>query len=106
MKYYSVVEIEITDQGWVPNYIQNVTRMVESHGGRYLARTSDIQRLEGDRKAPGVFVIIEWPSKETAEAFYKSEEYRPFLEARLSGAKNEMTLVSGEDIAKVAQGIN
>jgi uncharacterized protein (DUF1330 family) len=43
MKYYSVAEIEMTDQGWVRTYVQNFTRLVEQRGSRYLARTSDHQ---------------------------------------------------------------
>jgi hypothetical protein len=33
MKYYSVAEIEITDQSWVPAYVKNVTGLVELVGG-------------------------------------------------------------------------
>ena len=103
VKYYFVAEIDINDQSWVPDYIKNVTPMVERHGGRYLTRTSTINKMEGDRTAPGLFVIIEWPSKEAAHAFYNSEEYKTYLENRLSGAKNETVLISGEDVAKVAR---
>jgi uncharacterized protein (DUF1330 family) len=64
MKYYSVAEIEITDQSRVPAYAKNVTGLVEQRGGRYLARTSRIEKLEGERKVPQIFLIIEWPSKD------------------------------------------
>ena len=37
--------------------------------GRYLARTSKVEKVEGERKLPQVFLIIEWPSQETAKAF-------------------------------------
>jgi uncharacterized protein (DUF1330 family) len=50
MKYYSVAEIEITDQSWVPAYVQNVTRLVEQRGGRYLARTSKIENSKADAR--------------------------------------------------------
>ena len=103
MKYYSVAELEITDQSWLPAYVKNVTAMVERAGGRYLARTSKIDKLEGERKAPQIFLIIEWPSKDTAEAFYESAEYRPYRESRIKGARNEFVLVAGEDIAKAAR---
>src|SRR5438477_7810400 len=103
MKYYSVGELEITDQSWVPGYAKNVTTMVERAGGRYLARTSKVEKIEGERKAPQISLIIEWPSRETADAFYDSEEYRPYRESRIKGAKNEFILVAGEDIAKAAQ---
>lgn len=103
MKYYAVAEMEITDRGWVQEYVKNVTRMVEQRGGRYLARTARVERLEGERKLPQVFLIIEWPSKEAAEAFYQSEEYRPYRERRIAGAKNEFLLVAGEDMTKAAR---
>lgn len=102
MKYYAVAEIEITDQGWVPAYIKNVTGMVEQHGGRYLARTSKIEKLEGEGKTPQIFLIIEWPSKETAKAFYESDEYRPYRQSRMEGSRNEFLLVAGEDMTRTA----
>ena len=102
MKYYCVVELDITDQSWVQQYIQNVTRLVERSGGRYLARTPKIEKVEGERKVPGIIVILEWPSREAAITFYESDEYRPYRESRIAGARNEFLLVAGEDIAKVA----
>ncbi|HEX7962158.1 MAG TPA: DUF1330 domain-containing protein [Terriglobales bacterium] len=101
MKYYAIGEIEVTDPSWVPAYLKDVTRMVEAHGGRYLARSSKVEQLEGEHKSRPVVVVIEWPSKEAAQAFYESEEYRPYLNSRLAGARNHMLLVAGEDIAKV-----
>jgi len=47
-------------------------------------------------------VIVEWPSKEVALAFYDSEEYRPYRQSRLAGAKNEFLLVAGEDVTNTA----
>jgi uncharacterized protein (DUF1330 family) len=38
-----------------------------------------------------------------AEAFYESEEYRPYRQRRLEGAINELVLVAGEDIAREAK---
>ena len=103
MKYYLIAEIEITDQSWVAEYIKNVTGMVERRGGRYLARTPKVERIEGERKPAGILVIVEWPSKEAAVAFYESEEYRPYRQNRIAGARNEFFLVAREDIAKAAQ---
>ena len=33
MRYYAIVEIDITDQSWVADYVKNVTPMLERHGG-------------------------------------------------------------------------
>ncbi len=99
MKYYAVVELNITDDSWMEDYTPNVTALVKKHGGDYLARTMTMERVEGDRALPGAFAIIEWPSKEAAEAFYSDPEYQPYLKSRLAGSTGEFTLVAGEDIA-------
>ena len=103
MKYYCIAELDITDSAWVSDYVRNVTKLVERHGGRYLSRTSNIEKLEGERKAPQIFLIIEWPSRDAALAFYDSDEYKPYLKSRLTGAGNELLLVAGEDIAGAAR---
>ena len=103
MKYYAVAEIEVTARSWVRDYVANVTPLVERHGGRYLARTTNVERLEGDRRTTPLFVVIEWPSREAAQAFYESDAYRPYRELRRAGARNEFVLVAGEDVTKTAQ---
>jgi uncharacterized protein (DUF1330 family) len=103
MKYCAVAEIEIKERSWVAAYIQNVTRLVEQRGGRYLARTSKIVKFEGEREVPQVFLIIEWTSQEAAMAFYESDEYRPYRQSRMAGAKNEFLLVAGEDMTRTAR---
>ncbi len=103
MKYYAIAEITVTDPTWVPDYFANVTEMVERRGGRYLARTARIEKVEGERPPARVVVIIEWPSLEVAQSFYDSEEYRPFRQRRIDGAHNEFVLVAGEDVNNVAR---
>ncbi len=98
MTYYAVAEIDITDRSWVSEYVKNVTPMVERYGGRYLARTPRIEMLEGERHPPQIFLIIEWPSKEAAEAFYRSDEYKPYMESRKKGSRGKFLLVAGEDV--------
>lgn len=103
MKYYAVAEIDITDPSWVPDYVEQVTRQVEERGGRYLARTPQVEQVEGDRTPPQIFLIIEWPSQAAAVAFYESDDYRPYRERRMRGARNEFALVAGEDVSGVAE---
>jgi len=101
MKYYVVANImEVKDDSWVPEYMEKVTKLVEQNGGKYLARTPQVERLEGDQTMPHLAVIMEFPSKEAAHTFYTSEEYSPYLENRKAGAVSQLTLVAGEDIAK------
>ncbi|HEX9985518.1 MAG TPA: DUF1330 domain-containing protein [Thermoanaerobaculia bacterium] len=102
-KYYSIAEIDITDQQWVAEYVKNVTPMVERYGGRYLTRTSHIEKLEGERTPPQLVVLVEWPSREVCDTFYQSEEYRPYRQSRAAGARNEFLLVPAEDVARAAR---
>src|SRR4051794_26702101 len=103
MKHYAVAEITITDPSWIADYVRDTTPLVERFGGRYLARTSNVGIVEGDRPVPQICLLIEWPSKGAAMAFYDSEEYRPHREARRAGSTGEFVIVAGEDDAGVAQ---
>jgi uncharacterized protein (DUF1330 family) len=103
VKHYAVAELDIEHSAWVNDYVNDVTPMVERRGGRYLARSTRIERIEGEREPPQLLLIIEWPSKAAAEEFYASEEYRPYREARRAGARNEFLLVSGEDVNGLAR---
>ena len=102
MKYYAVAEIDIIDPGWIPAYVEQTTRLVEERGGRYLARTPKAEKLEGERDPAQIHLIIEWPSKEAGEAFYSSEDYKPYLDSRRRGSRGELVLVAGEDVNKLA----
>ena len=103
MKHYAVAEITVTDRAWARAYVDNVTPLVEQFGGRYLARTSNIDILESSGHVPQMILIIEWPSKELALAFYESEEYRPYRESRQAGSNGGFFLVPAEDINGAAR---
>jgi uncharacterized protein (DUF1330 family) len=47
-------------------------------------------------------LIIEWPSKAAFDAFYNSDEYRPYRDALHAGATCELVLVAAEDVNRVA----
>jgi uncharacterized protein (DUF1330 family) len=51
--------------------------------------------VESNGEAPSVVVVIEFPSKEAAGAFYASAEYQPWLEKRKAGSQTELILVDG-----------
>ena len=102
MKYYAVGEINVTEFDWIQEYAENVTKIVESVGGKYLARTSEAETQEGDDQLPTISLIIEFPSKEAALKFYTSDEYAPYLKARQNGSTGKLVLVAGKDDANQA----
>lgn len=105
MKHYAIVRLDVTDPGWIRDYVAAVTPLVARHGGRYLARTDRVERWEGDSPPPQIVIVIEWPSREAAESFYRSSEYRPHLEARRGGSAGEILLVAGHDMAAPLEAI-
>jgi uncharacterized protein (DUF1330 family) len=93
MTVYVVGRIRVSDPSWIEGYIPNVQKLVESHGGKYLVRSPEFDVVERDGDAPTVVVVIEFPSKDAATAFYNSAEYQPWLAARKAGAATELILV-------------
>lgn len=101
-KCFSVVIADtVTQMDWVPDYEAAVSSIVDRYGGRYLARAAgdSSQIFEGDREPPVGIVLVEWPSKEAAEAFYADPDYRPHRAARLAGTTGVSYLVEGLDDA-------
>jgi hypothetical protein len=50
-----------------------------------MVSNGEVEKVEGERPAPQVVVLIEWPSKEAADEFYASEEYRPLSRGARTG---------------------
>lgn len=100
MKYYAVAEVNVTDPHWVSGYLAQVNRIVERHGGRYLARTSRHEMMEGEAMLHQTSIILEFPSKDAAYSFYNSDEYRPLRDARVAGSSGKLYFVAGEDAAR------
>lgn len=98
MPCYVYVEMRITDPGWVADYVREVSRQIAAHGGRYLARTNQVEQLEGEGDRPAIIGLVEFPSKADAQAFYHSDAYRPFRESRIKGASSRLLLIEGEDM--------
>ena len=97
MSYYSVLAITPTSEDWIPAYIESVGGIIAKHGGKFLARTASHERIEGDGPNPAVQAILEWPSKDAADAFYSDPEYKPLLDSRLAGATTDWFNVEGKD---------
>lgn len=95
--YYSVLEVTPTKQDWVPAYVETSSRLVEKHGGKYIAQTDVHESLEGDRENPALRVIIQWPSRQAALDFMQDPEYAPHLAGRSAGSISHHALIEGVD---------
>lgn len=97
MTYYSVLAVTPTSEDWIPDYIGPANALVAKHGGKYLARTASHRRLEGNGEDAALRIILQWPTKEAAEAFMSDPEYLPHLKARTEGSVSHHFLIEGKD---------
>src|ERR1041384_2738921 len=93
MPAYLVVDVTYQDAGWIEAYRRDVPDLIAAHGGRYLAKALNPQRLEGDRTPPSTMAILEFPTAEAARAMLDCPEYQPYAQARRAGAETTIFLL-------------
>jgi uncharacterized protein (DUF1330 family) len=93
MPAYVIGRLQIHDPSWVSEYVAKNEIILRKHGGRYLVRTGKIDSIEGDTPLPSAVVVLEFPSREQAEAWYRDPEYAPLIEMRQRGSSGDAILV-------------
>ena len=96
MAYYSGLDVTPTDDAWIPDYLPTANARVAAHGGKYIARTTSHEQVEGEAQEAGLRIIIEWPSKDAAQTFMADEAYAPHLAARTAGSVSHHYLIEGK----------
>lgn len=94
MPAYVIVDVEVTDANTYARYRELAGPTVAAFGGRYLVRGGRVEPLEGTW-VPSRFVVLEFPSPDTARAWWASDEYAPAKALRHAGARSQMILVEG-----------
>ncbi|MFT5701818.1 MAG: hypothetical protein ACI8ZB_004719 [Desulforhopalus sp.] len=97
MSYYSVLAVTPTTEDWIADYIGPANAIVAAYGGKYIARTSSHERLEGKGEDSALRIIIEWPSREAAMGFMNDPAYVPHLKARTAGSISHHFLIEAKD---------
>ncbi|WP_372572724.1 DUF1330 domain-containing protein [Ruegeria jejuensis] len=99
MSVYLIAEIKITDDSWVPDYAANVHKLVEKHGGKYLARSGNIDTLEGEERDSTLIALLEFPTRAALDGFATGPEYAPYAQARQAGSISSFRVIDDTDIA-------
>lgn len=94
MPAYVIVDIEVKDRDGFARYVEEVAPMLARWGARYLVRGGEVEVLEGEWDHHTV-VLLEFPSRKVAEAFYESEEYAPLLALRLDSTSSMLAILEG-----------
>ena len=81
--------------GDIPNdealtYLEHVEATVAPHGGKWLAQGSG-EVIEG--AWPGAVVLMEFPSRDAAQAWYRSPEYHAILPLRTRNAISDVIFI-------------
>ncbi len=95
MTAYVIVDTKITNAEAYESYKKLARPIVESYGGKYLARGGDLDVVEGDLWTPTRIVILEFTDMATARKMLDSEEYAPVKAVRHANADCTAIIVDG-----------
>ena len=85
-----VVAAETPKTDMFSEYRKAVPATLEAFGGKFIVRGGNLTLLHSR------FVIIEFPSREAAEGWYRSPEYQRIIGLRLSSAVSNLVIVEGQ----------
>ena len=94
MATFLLADIEVQDPEGYQEYIQLVPPLVEKHGGVYRARGGDCSVKEGSWQ-PRRTVLLEFPDRTSAEAFYNDPDYAPVKAIRLRTTDTNLVIFDG-----------
>jgi uncharacterized protein (DUF1330 family) len=95
MPAYLLIEAKVSDPLAYATCEELAAAAVSKYAGRYLARDSRSEVLEGQWSKPGHLLVIEFDSVLQAKKFYNSAEYAAARAARANAAEINTLLVDG-----------
>ncbi len=99
MTVYVIADVEVTDDAWIPEYAQKVHDIVHKHGGKYLARSANVEVLEGEPLPTTLIALLTFPDAESARAFAEDPEYAPYGSSRQAGSNSRFQMIDDTDVA-------
>ena len=98
MKALCIVYENIDDWDGFDLYRTKVMPTLEPFGGRFLVRGGAFTTLEGEMPYERI-VVLEFPSRDAAEAWYRSDAYQAVLPIRLAASRCQFVIVDALDTA-------
>lgn len=95
MKAFVIAAETPKDESKFSEYRKAVPATLEAFGGKFIVRGGNLKLLEGQWPHPRL-VIIEFPSREAAEGWYRSPEYQKIIGLRLSSSVGNLVIVEGQ----------
>jgi uncharacterized protein (DUF1330 family) len=94
MKAYLIAVETVHDETMFAEYRKHVVGTLAPFGGAFVARGGQLTVLEGQWQHPRT-VIIEFPTREAAENWYKSADYQKIIGLRLNSTSGSLVIVDG-----------
>jgi uncharacterized protein (DUF1330 family) len=95
MPVYIISDVTVKDRNAMEEYRTRAAPTIALYGGRYLVRGGEAEALEGTW-LPRMFIIAEFPDRETARKWYRSPEYAEALAFRDIALSRNLILVDGD----------
>ena len=95
MKAFVIAAETPKDESMFSGYRKAVPATLEPFGGKFIVRGGSLKLLEGEWPHSRL-VIIEFPSREAAEGWYRSPEYQKIIGLRLSSTITNLVIVEGQ----------
>jgi uncharacterized protein (DUF1330 family) len=99
MPAYVIVNVDTKRPEEYEHYKEMAQKTVAQYGGRYLVRGGPMSVLEGTWN-PTRIVILEFPTYEIAQQWWRSAEYAPAKELRQRLSTTDLLIVDGYDLAE------
>jgi len=94
MRAYLIATETVHDEAMFGEYRKHVVGTLAPFGGQFVARGGKLTVLEGEWQHPRT-VIIEFPSRESAEGWYKSADYQKIIDLRLKSTSGSLVILDG-----------
>ncbi|MFC7546644.1 DUF1330 domain-containing protein [Plantactinospora sp. GCM10030261] len=94
MSAYAIAHLKtIAANGEVVEYLERIQETLSPFGGRFLVHGPRVDVLEGEW--PGTIVVIEFPDRASAHAWYDSPAYQDILPLRTRNLDADAIIVAG-----------
>lgn len=92
MPAYVTALVTVANRQEILTYAEQVDATVAQHGGRFIVKGGPVAEvLEGDLR-PHTVTILELPTLERAQAWYRSPEYRNVIQHRHEAGSSQVIL--------------
>jgi uncharacterized protein (DUF1330 family) len=94
MPSYAVAHMrQVTMGPAVVEYLQRIDATLAPFGGRFIVHGGEVEVLEGSW--PGHLIVIEFPDRGQASAWYNSGAYQEIVTLRTGNSESDVIMIDG-----------